>query len=180
MILLSPHDDDNALYASFTCIREKPLVVVVTDSWIQPNRGEKGCSAQERAEETRKACETLGCRVFRLGIKDTELNEWNLKEALKPYLHEKTVYAPAIQGGNFQHDLVGRIAKEIFGDVIQYTTYTKTELWTKGDIEIIPTEEENGLKKRALAQYFSQLQLPSVYPHFVAVINKSEWLIKNF
>ena len=62
-IFLAPHNDDEALFGSFTIIREKPLVVIITDSWIQPNRGEKGCDAETRWNETKKAMEILGAPV---------------------------------------------------------------------------------------------------------------------
>ena len=48
-LFLAPHDDDQILFGAFTCIRLKPDILVVTDSYIQPNRGETGCSAEERA-----------------------------------------------------------------------------------------------------------------------------------
>lgn len=177
MILLAPHNDDEALFCAYTCMREKPLVLLITDSWIQPNRGDRGCDWQTRRAETQKAMDLLGCEVRFLGIKDTELTEDNLKEALKPYVNEKCL-APALQGGNLQHDLVARVATELFKDIKYYTTYTKTELWTKGDVEIRPTQKEIDLKNEALSMYQSQLHLGSTRPHFLAVLGKSEW-VKN-
>lgn len=178
-LLLSPHDDDSTLFASFISLRERPLVVVVTDSFIQPNRGEVGCSAEERALETERACAVLGLKSIRLGIRDTELTEESLEQALRERFSEcDRVFAPAEQGGNRQHDIVARVARRVYeGRVIQYTTYTKTELWTKGTLEVIPTEEEKVLKLQALKCYTSQINLPSTRPHFEAVINKSEWLL---
>lgn len=176
-VIISPHNDDESLFTAYTCIRERPLVVVVTDSYIQPNRGDRGCSADERAAETAAACRILGCPFLRLGIPDNDLTEEALLERLKGFIGFEKVYAPAIQGGNWQHDLVGKVAGELFKNTIQYTTYTKTELWTKGNIEIVPTEEEKAIKNKALACYQSQLNLNSTRPHFMAVINKSEWLM---
>ena len=37
-ILLSPHNDDAVLFASFTIQREKPIIFVVFDSYAQPSR----------------------------------------------------------------------------------------------------------------------------------------------
>lgn len=178
-LFISPHNDDESLFGAFTLIREKPLVVIVTDSYIQPNRGNVGCSAIERREETIKACQILGCPVVFLGIPDTELNEGNLTARLEPFKHlgfEKA-YIPAQQGGNVQHDLIGAVGRKIFACCQEYTTYTKTELWTKGNIEVIPTKEELDRKNEALACYQSQINLGSTRPHFMAVLNKSEWLI---
>jgi len=175
-IFLAPHNDDEALFGAFTLIRKKPLVVVITDSHIQPNRGDVGCDAETRRQETINACAIAGCPVVFLGIKDTELTEEVLRERLRP-LNPETVYAPAIQGGNAQHDMVGRVAKELFRENCKfYTTYTKTELYTTGTFEITPVHDELEIKERMLACYKSQLALPSTRPHFEAVSGKSEWL----
>lgn len=179
-ILYSPHDDDAHLFASFICLRERPVIVVVTDSWIQPNRGEVGCSAEERAAETIAAGKITGNWVERMGIPDSEFDEPSLYERFQTFelvmAPGDVVYAPAIQGGNSIHDAVGRAALAVFGDrVRQYTTYTKTELHTTGDIEIVPTPEELDLKAQALACYVSQLRINR--PHFDAVMGKSEWLM---
>jgi LmbE family N-acetylglucosaminyl deacetylase len=176
VIFISPHNDDEALFGAFTLIRQKPLVVVVTDSHIQPNRGDVGCDAETRRQETIEAMKIAGCPVVFLGIKDTELTEEILRERLKPF-NPETVYAPAIQGGNFQHDIVGKVAKELFGASCKfYTTYTKTELYTEGTVEIKPQHNELEIKDKMLACYKSQLALPSTKPHFDAVRGRSEWL----
>lgn len=176
-IFLAPHNDDEALFGAYTLMRTKPLVIVCTDSYIQPQRGDLGCTAEIRRQETINAMKLLGCPVVFLGIKDTELTEENLKERLQ-FLHPDTVYAPAFQGGNAQHDIVNKVARELFGrNVEQYTTYTKTELWTKGSWEVEPTEKEKQLKNQALDCYKSQINLAATAPHFLAVRNKSEWLM---
>ena len=172
-ILLSPHNDDEALFATYTLIREKPLVVIVTDGYIQYERGDQ-ITAEQRRNETREAMKILGCQVIFLGIKDTELTPEVLENALS-HLKADVVYAPAIQGGNGQHDMVGMVASKVFSKVIHYTTYTWTELWTQGRTEIIPTQEEMELKNKALDCYTSQIQLSATAPHFVAVRNRSEF-----
>lgn len=181
-ILLAPHNDDENLFASYTIQRIKPLVVVVTDGYIQGNRGD-GITAEERREESRKAAKLLGYEVIFLGIKDTELTEELLEKELIKLQPHGWVYAPAIQGGNAQHDLVGRVADKLYGStdpkgfgyVTHYTTYTRTELWTTGSKEIIPTQEEIDLKNKALDCYQSQINLGSTAPHFFAVRGRSEF-----
>lgn len=175
-LLLSPHDDDNALFASFICLREHPLVVIVTDSYIQSQRGELGCESNIRADETREAAKILGCPVIRLGIRDDVVTEEAVVKALRRLQGFDTVYAPALQGGNYHHDIVSRAAAEAFSRVQYYTTYSKEALYTKGGIEVRPTEEEANLKYKALECYQSQLLLPATRPHFEAVINRSEWI----
>jgi LmbE family N-acetylglucosaminyl deacetylase len=176
-LFLSPHDDDQVLFGAFTLMRMNPLVVICTDSWIQGNRGED-ITAEQRAEESRKACEILGCPVVRLGLRDDVVDEWSMKRALSRFSGFETVYIPAIQGGNKDHDLVGQVAKEVFKNVKQYTTYTSTELYTTGSEEIIPTSEEIILKHNTLDCFQSQINLPATAPHFEAVKGgKSEWFI---
>lgn len=171
-ILLAPHQDDEALFASYTLLREKPLVVVVTDSYIQYERGDQ-ITAEQRRNETRQAMKILGCQVIFLGIKDTELSPELLENVLKHFKVD-VVYAPAIQGGNAQHDMIGQVADTMFDGVIHYTTYTRTELWTRGGTEIVPTDEEMDLKNKALNCYISQINLSSTAPHFSAVRDRSE------
>jgi hypothetical protein len=117
------------------------------------------------------------CPVVFLGIRDSELTEADLRKRLK-YLKAETYYVPAIQGGNWQHDLVGKVCLELFGDKCEkYTTYTKTELYTTGSWEVKPKGNELEIKNRMLDCYKSQLALPSTAPHFSAVRNQSEWLV---
>lgn len=180
-ILFAPHNDDEALFCAYTIMREKPLVVIVTDSHIQPNRGEAGCDAETRWQETVKAMEILGAPVIRLGMPDVDLDYHAFGAFLMKSLSGfDKVYIPALQEGNLHHDIVHRACRAVFGDkCVDYTTYTKTELYTTGDIEIVPTEEEIALKNKALDCYVSQLNLKSTRPHFEAVRGKSEWLIKK-
>lgn len=179
-ILFTPHADDETLFCAYTIMREKPLVVLVTDSHIQPNRGEVGCDAETRWQETKKAMEILGAPVMRLGIPDFELNYHAFGTFLQNSMDGfEVVYAPAIQEGNPHHDIVARAAKAVFGDKVkQYSTYARGEFFTKGSIEIVPTEEEYELKMKALDCYKSQINLPSTAPHIQAARdNKSEWFV---
>ena len=179
-IFISVHNDDEALFGAYTLMREKCLCVVVTDSWIQPNRGDKGCDAETRWEETKRAMAILGAPCIRLGIKDFELDYQFLGSFLmKSISGFDTVYCPAIQEGNPQHDIVSRACQAVFGDKCKlYSTYEKGIFFSKGDIEIVPTEEEYELKKLALLEYRSQLNLASTAPHFEAAINaKNEYFL---
>lgn len=177
IIFLAPHNDDEVLFGAFTLMRVKPMVIIVTDSYIQHMRGDVGCHHSIRREETIEAMKLAGCSVVFLGIPDISLTEELLRDRLKHFKPEM-IYAPAIQGGNPQHDIVGKVAKELFGDRCeQYTTYTKTELYTTGNFEVNPTIQELELKEKMLECYKSQLSLASTIPHFQAVKGKSEWLI---
>jgi len=178
IVFLAPHNDDESLYAAYTLMRIKPLVIVVTESHIQPQRGDIGCTAEIRRKETINAMKLAGCPVVFLGIPDTLLTEEMLYERLQGFEPE-TVYIPALQGGNPQHDMVHNVGMRLFGrqNVEQYATYSKTELYTMGSWEIVPTIVEMELKNKMLDCYQSQLNLPSTKPHFDAVRNRSEWLV---
>jgi LmbE family N-acetylglucosaminyl deacetylase len=177
VIFLAPHNDDETLFGAFTLMRVKPLVIIVTDSYIQPERGDVGCTAEIRRQETIEAMKIAECPVLFLGIKDTELTEEVIRERLQ-YFNPEQIYVPAIQGGNAHHDLVGKVAMDLFGKKCErYTTYTKTELYTTGNYEVKPTPVELEKKDRMMDCYNSQWELPSTLPHFKAVIGKSEWLL---
>ena len=180
--LLSPHDDDAALFAAFTCLRERPTVVVAADSYVQPARGEVGCSAAERAEETARASAVLGCPVLRIGLRDDDLTVGQVKQALYHLPDVETIYAPALEGGHPQHDLVALAAVDVFGPAALrcYSTYARlsqysaADLFPVGTTEIEWTRPEYDLKQRALACYTSQQRVNLM--HFQAVEGRSEWL----
>ncbi len=183
-ILLSPHDDDSCLFAALTCLREQPTVVVVTDSRVQPSRGERGCSAEERADETDAAHKVLGCDTLRLGIPDDGLTLNRLTTELENLARVGVdrVYAPALEGGNPQHDLTAIAAAQVFGiDKLRcYSTYQKlsqyldVDLTPVGTTEVEWTRQEYQQKLRALMCYESQMRVNPM--HFRAVEGRSEWL----
>jgi LmbE family N-acetylglucosaminyl deacetylase len=169
-ILFAPHSDDEALFCAYTIMREKPLVVIVTDAHRQTNRGEVGCDAETRWKETVEAMKILDCPVIRLGMKDFELDYHIFGTFLQRSMEGfDIVYCPAIQEGNPDHDIISRACQAVFGDKCKlYSTYAKGEWWTKGNVEIVPTEEEYELKMKALDCYKSQINLPSTAPHIQA------------
>jgi LmbE family N-acetylglucosaminyl deacetylase len=180
VIFLSPHNDDETLFGAYTLMRHKPLVIIVTDSYIQPKRGDKNCCAIARRDETVKAMSLIDCPVVFLGIEDAKLTEEVLRERLQ-YFNPETIYIPAYhENGNEQHNLVNKVALEIFGrnKCEQYCSYVKGDFnIVQGGWEVKPTHTEMELKNKMLECYKSQLNLPSTRPHFEAVKGKSEWLI---
>ncbi len=186
-LLLSCHDDDSALFAGITCIREKPVVAVVTDSRVQPSRGEKGCSAEERSAETEAAHAVLGCQTIRLGLPDDGLTLNALTDALQGLddaadVDTHKVFVPALEGGHPQHDLVAIAAARVFGTsrLQCYATYAKlsqyrdVDLTPVGTTEIEWTRPEYQQKLTALMCYESQMRVNPM--HFRAVEGRSEWL----
>jgi LmbE family N-acetylglucosaminyl deacetylase len=171
-IVLAPHNDDEALFCAYTIIREKPLVIVVTDGFNQTIYG-RPTDWLERRKESIRAMNILGASVVFLSIKDTELTDLLLIDRLSN-LNPDEVYAPAVQGGHHHHDLIGKVAKTLFNDKVKYySNYSKKYLFVMQGQEIKPTPEEIELKNRALAEYRTQKD----EPHFLAVKNKSEYFI---
>src|SRR5690242_1458431 len=173
-LLISPHDDDQALFGAVTCLRYHPDVLIVLDSYIQTNRGER-VDAAGREKETEEANKILGCRTLRSHLRDDTVTEQEIENSLQVYATYgyDLVYVPELQGGNIHHDMVNRVAKRVFGDkCIFYTTYTKQDLWTTGETEAVPNERELQLKNEALDCYKSQIAIN--LPHFQAIYGKSE------
>lgn len=167
-IFLSPHNDDESLFGCYTILREKPLVVIVTDSYIEQERGDKA-TTEQRIEESKKACKLMGVEVEFLHIPDKSLNPDNLAQALiqlKDKYNPDLVYAPAIEiDGNNQHNLIGSMASQLF-NTVHYMTYTLHTTKSIGTEIIIPTEEEKKIKAECLKCYPSQLVIPTTAPFF--------------
>jgi LmbE family N-acetylglucosaminyl deacetylase len=161
-ILIQPHDDDAVLFACWTILRHKPLVVTVFDSYVQPGRGIPGTSAEDRADETNRACLILGVDNVRLGFRDDDdtvtpgqifaraVNV--LPRAIQP---SDTIYVPLEEsGGHPQHNLVARAFGRKTRSYLTYTTEGKSTSCNE-----VPFEPEwVALKLRALAEFKSQFQ----------------------
>ena len=176
-LLLSPHNDDECLFAAYTLMREKPLVIIVTDS--DANLAES-VTAQQRRDESRQACELLGVPVVFLGLKDGTLEQQkaDLIRRLEPFATQtwEHVYAPAFQGGHRDHDALSDVVSTMFSPVSYYATYAEGKLYTPVGREIIPTAEEVDRKNRALDCYPSQIRLGGINSRFDSVRGKSEYL----
>lgn len=176
-LFVSPHPDDSVLFGAFTLIREKPLVLTITDSYIQQNRGDNITPAQ-RVTEDINAMKVLGCSITFGAIRDDVIDEWAVKNLFAKFQNFDLVYIPAvIVPGNPHHNLIGEIAEKMFPNVKKYMTYSKDKLYLEGSEEITPTIGEVELKRQALNCYQSQINLPATAPHFKAVEGKSEWFI---
>ena len=176
-LFVSVHSDDSVLFGAYTLMREKPLVLTVTSSFIQSNRGEN-VTAQQRIQEDIAAMKLLGCPIVFGQLRDDILDSWGVTNLLSKFNNFDRIYIPAVMGGNPQHDLIGKAALKLWPKAIQYTTYAKGEWKSKGKKEILPTKKEIEFKEKALKLYKSQLNLPATAPHFEAARKElSEWLI---
>lgn len=173
-LFLSPHQDDESLFGAYTLMREKPMVLFCTTPIIQEKKGLEA-SMSQRLSESAAAMRVLGLDFNTLPIMDEDLNEEDLEFELSGFVGLYShVYAPAIEGYQKQHDMVGRVAEKLWpGNVTHYKTYTEHDFHTVGKISIVPTQEEMDLKNKALDCYTSQIRYNS--PHFDAVRNQPEY-----
>ena len=162
--LLAPHNDDEGLFATYICLRLKPLIVVVTDG--TQHQEKFGISIETRRRESEAAAKILGCRISFAGWPD---DDYKVRQMVGQK-YSGTILAPALQGGNIHHDQISR-----YGD-IQYATYTKTNLtpFLPDGIQITPTPEEEQIKEKVLACYKSQHEINKV--HFEAVKGQPEYI----
>jgi LmbE family N-acetylglucosaminyl deacetylase len=165
-LYLAPHNDDEILWGTYSLLAEpeRPHVVVCLRSVKQ---AALGISAQRREHETRAAMRVLGCEWEQGSEPDVNPDPDGLKthmEQLDGVRMPERVYAPAVEGGGHdQHNLVGEIARDVFGDRVQpYLTYRRGHMRTRSENEVPYTTEMVALKLRALSCYRSQIGLRGV------------------
>jgi LmbE family N-acetylglucosaminyl deacetylase len=175
-LLISPHNDDETLFAAFTLCRERETiwVVVVFDGYVQALRGEPVTHLERRAE-TVAALKELGVvnpPIFG-GFNDAEpdwvLRVGNFLRALKNNIDPTIVYVPQWEtSGHEQHNVLCSLVTSVWmtGAVIKYTTYT-TAGKSVGRREIHPEPDWAVRKLRALACYRSQITVENCREHFM-------------
>ncbi len=158
-ILLAPHADDETLFAAYTLLREKPLVVLCRTG--APRHG----SFVTRLAEFAAAMEILDCPWFTIAHEHAD--EDDLLELDLRQFDPDHVYAPLPEpDGNDDHNLVGETAARLWpGQVTFYSTYTPGARTTQG--EAVPFDPSwPALKRKALACYQSQQAIPGIRAHF--------------
>jgi len=165
-LFIAPHNDDEALFGAFSILRDRPLVLIVTDSARQAS---KGITADERRKETLAAMNILGAKVEFLGIPDAALNAGNflgqIREFLEAFGPLDHIYSPAFElNGNVDHNVIAGVG--LTGPVTRYLTYT-THGKSRSAVEVPFEKDWPLLKLKALACYESQLREPSTRYHFL-------------
>jgi LmbE family N-acetylglucosaminyl deacetylase len=160
-VLLAPHNDDAELFAAYTCLRERPHVIVVLRSMRQAGMLEgRGPSFMEREAETDCAMAVLGCTWEQWPFTDDRDDQWAEVEEMMRGIDADTVWAPVPEdGGHEHHDAVGKLARRVFpeGVVRGYLTYRRGFGRSRWGTVVVPTPAEEEAKARALACYRSQL-----------------------
>jgi LmbE family N-acetylglucosaminyl deacetylase len=168
-LLIAPHTDDESLFCAFTIMREKPLVLIVFDSYVQVARGHTNCTAKTRSTETIKALHELSPassahRLVFLGLRDDDLNPLHyIKEKLRAIASTQIeeIYYPAFeQDGHDQHNAVALAVEAEFTGLCRltsYLTYTRTHGKSRSNKPVPYTPDMIARKHRALACYTSQM-----------------------
>lgn len=162
-IVLSPHNDDETLFAAFTILREKPHVIVCYGS-----AGDYGRS-EERKWESDAAVRILG----------GGFEQWNVKPGDADWLHSslvtvstrynpERVYAPDLACSHPDHRLLATVARDVFkGRLTTYHTYD-----SRGRVinQSRPVPISAGMvdsKLQALACYKTQIYHPRAEQFFL-------------
>ena len=186
-LLVSPHDDDCVLFASWTVLEHRPEVWIVYDSYVQTDRGIPGCERSTRRLEADQALWQLSDTKHKfLGFCDsTTYPKEHLEQAFASRIMNQTetvtdIWAPAFEeGGHEQHNLVALACSAFEGtcNVHWYLTYTRAggksrdlhyrchlpgcvAIHLGPAVEVPPPSGEAIARKlRALACFKSQMQL---------------------
>lgn len=194
-ILLSPHNDDECIFASLTVQREKPLVIVVFDSFIQVTRGATYCDWETRRQETINALLTLNTDwpaasitageswpgfVKFCGFRDdAPVPTWTIADTIQKILGDiipERIFAPAWEeNGHEQHNQVATAATAMIQrwhwtkrvEQTRYLTYTRHNGKSRSGMPVPATPEMIRRKHLAMACYKSQIENPSTREWFM-------------
>lgn len=177
-LLVSPHNDDAVLFASFTCMRERPVVVTVFDSFVQAERGHPDCGRQQRRAEDLAAMKILGCILNFGSVPDNDPSDGirgRIQASMSHWSGVTEVWLPAVEEeGHPQHNLVGEIGEEVFSGLFgqakvhRYLTYTSKGK-SLSDLRVPCTGPMVFKKLQALSCYRSQIEIDALgcWPHFL-------------
>jgi LmbE family N-acetylglucosaminyl deacetylase len=164
-LFISPHNDDETLFGSFLIQRERPLVLVVFDSYVQFARG-TGIMINQRRKETESAMQILGASVKFMSHRDDRPDWCGIRETLQYFGEPEMVYAPCPEpDGHEQHNILGDMCPALFPHVTHYMTYTKAGKST--GVPVKPEPQWITKKLMALSCYESQIGLANTREHFL-------------
>lgn len=173
-LLLSPHNDDEALFASYLCLRERPKVIVC----LNGARKKHYPAPHVRAAESAAAMEILGCQFEHLPI-PIDPPEWDALTARLEAETPERVWVPLPEpGGHPHHNRVARIAIGLWpGRVRFYSTYRVVNRWPVRSTHGHRVAEQEGwaeLKRAALACYPTQSGRQATAMHFDQPLDEYE------
>jgi len=158
-LFLDPHGDDAVLFASYTCLRFRPIILV-THMTVP-------------IDEVMDGCYRIGCEARRIDSEDKSAH------LLSQYYEAEKVFAPRFRAhGHEEHNEVAQLAFDVFGPerVVPYLTYAPRGERDRDGTEIIPTANEIACKLVALASYQSQIEQATTRPWFYDLLDMREWV----
>lgn len=168
-IVLTPHNDDETLFAAYVCMREQARIICCFYPVLQSRSGVTGPT---RVAESKCAAEALGCSFMQLeATSDLNPEEDVLSSSLLYAVRSlpgsgegERVWAPAFEeGGHEQHNMLATVAERLFGSrVRRYLTYRRGEGRSTSPWQSDPSADEVARKRRAMDCYQSQIALPNV------------------
>lgn len=173
-LLLSPHNDDEALFAAYTLLRHHPKVIVC----LNGSRKKRGPLPATRAAESAAAMEILGCEFEQIDV-FCDPPEWDEVEDRLRDEDPEHVWAPFPElHGHRHHNRVAELATWLWpGRVSFYSTYTMVADWpvksTQGE-PVAAAPDWPGLKREALGCYQTQIQSPGTAMHFEQPLDEYE------
>jgi LmbE family N-acetylglucosaminyl deacetylase len=177
-LLLAPHNDDEALFAAYTLLRECPLVLTCLDG----RRKKDFPLPADRVAESMAAMEILGCEYDHLWV-PLAYEDWQASVERRLQLRNldpDVVWAPFPEpGGHEHHNQIAELATRMWpGSVRFYSTYTQdAERVVHRSTEGVKVPVEPGwedLKLRALACYRTQSERDGTAMHFDAPLVEYE------
>ena len=178
-ILLSPHNDDETLFACYTLLRYRPHVIVCLRSARMGTPGYPPplIDHETREAETEAAMNVLGLEWTQWPWTDAGDQWQQVGSALETLSHLpriERVFAPAFEdGGHVQHNTIARMAGRVFGKrVTYYLTYTNGTLRSTSGSAVDPDPDWPVLKRQALDCYQSQIAHPMTGHHFSAPLDE--------
>lgn len=179
-LFLSPHNDDETLFGSFTVMRERPEVMVVFDSYLQVSRGSIQCHWASRQLETLAALRELtageACppvtELFARLRDDQNYRHEEIAERILSLVPEaEQVWAPLWeQDGHAQHNAVALAASIAYpGKVTSYLTYTRNGGKSTNGRKVSCNGAMLLRKLKAMACYKTQIEIDALgcWPHFM-------------
>lgn len=176
-LLLSPHNDDEALFASYICLREKPFVFTCLDG----RRKKDYPLPADRVEESMNAMEILGCEYEHLWV-PLAYEDWQscVKRRIElKHIDPEHVWAPLPEpGGHDHHNRLAELATRIWpGRVSFYSTYTQdaegVHRSTQGN-KIYAEPHWQAMKRTALQCYKTQIANEGTAMHFERPLDEYE------
>lgn len=177
-LLLSPHNDDETLFAAYTLLRHRPLVLTCLDGRLKKDYP----APADRVAESMAAMEILGCEYDHLWV-PLAYEDWPSAVERRIGLHgidPERVWAPFPEpGGHEHHNRLGELATRMWpGRVSFYSTYTQgadrvVHRSTEGN-RVSPAAGWEDAKRRALACYGSQSERHGTAMHFDGPLDEYE------